>query len=191
MVSVNLSFPQTLSSLLRAAASLSGSSWLLHPKFQLDFCCKISSVISSFLPRKAKHKRSGVWHEKLALLTQKRSSEPEFQLLSLKIRAHLSCEMLNPCWEVLLQSWPCCISPGFPRSCRQLAKSVRPRPPLPVVGGRPLEAAPDVSCGKERCSFRSEGSLDPGLPAGSVLSAPTRAPLVVGIFLLNGFSCVL
>lgn len=69
MVSMNLSFPQTLSSLLRAGAGLSGSSWLLHPKFQLEFCCKISSVISSFLLRKAKHKRSGLWHKKLRLLT--------------------------------------------------------------------------------------------------------------------------
>lgn len=122
MVSMNLFFPQTLSFLLRAEAGLSGSSWLLHPKFQLEFCCEISSVISSPLPRKAKHKRSGVWQKKLRLLTQRRSSKPELQLLSLKIRAHLCTEMLNPCWEVLL--WPCCTSTWLPHSCKQLTKQV-------------------------------------------------------------------
>lgn len=85
MVSMNPSFPQTLSSLLRAEAELSGNSWLPHPKFQLEFCCKIFLVITSFLPRKAKHKHSGVWHKKLGLLSQKRSREPELQLLPLKI----------------------------------------------------------------------------------------------------------
>lgn len=108
MVSMNLSFPQSLSSLLKAGVGLSGSSRLPHPKFQLEFCSEISSVISSFLPRKAKHKRSGVWHKKLRLLAQKRSNEPKLQLLSLKIREHLFHETLNPRWEVLSWSWPRC-----------------------------------------------------------------------------------
>lgn len=81
MVSMNLSFPQTFSSFL-PSAGLSGSSWLLRPKIQLEFCCEISSVISSFQLTKAKHNRSGVWHKALGVLAQRGSSEPELQLLS-------------------------------------------------------------------------------------------------------------
>lgn len=143
MVSMNLSFPQSLSS-LKAGVGLSGSSRLPHPKFQLEFCSEISSVISSFLPRKAKHKRSGVWHKKLGLLARKRSSEPELQLLSLKIREHLFHETLNPRWEVLSRSWPRSVSTWLPRSCRQLTKS--------SIGGCGPSAG---CCGRERCSFRS------------------------------------
>lgn len=47
--------------------------------------------------------------------------------------------------------------PGFlaPAGSSPSPKSVDPHPPLPAVGGRLLEAAPDVSCGQERCSFSS------------------------------------
>lgn len=67
---MNLSFPQSFSSFL-PSAGLSGSSWLLRPKLQLEFCCETSSVISSFQLRKAKHNRSGVWHTALGVLAQR------------------------------------------------------------------------------------------------------------------------
>lgn len=123
MVSTNLPFPQTFSSFL-PSAGLSGSSWLLHPKIQLEFCCEISSAISSLQLRKAKHNHSGVWHEAQGVLAQRRSSKPELQLLSLNIGAHPSCKKLNPWWEGIF----CCISTWFLPSCRQ-----DPRLPLPVV----------------------------------------------------------
>lgn len=124
MVSMNLSFPQKFSSFL-PSAGLSGSSWLLHPKIQLEFCCEISSVISSSQLRKAKHNRSGVWHKHWWCLLKGGAVSQNFSCSQHQSPSILS--KVNPWWEGIF----CCISTWFPHSCWQ-----DPHLPLPVAAGR-------------------------------------------------------
>jgi len=168
MVSMNLSFPQTLSFLLKVGAGLSGSSWLLHPKFQLEFCCEISSAISSSLLRKENTNVQESGTRNSDCLLKRGAASQNFSGSLSRSECIYFVKSLTHAGKGFGSLGLAVFAPGFFAAAGSLPslKSEDPHPSLPVVVGRPLEEASNDLCGKdEEMYFReqqSEGSGPPG-----------------------------